>query len=333
MSPAATTIAAPQAHELPTIEQVPAEGDYGAAAEPGWRGVDWSARERDVLIAGRRLRFLDAGEGQERGFVLVHGMGGRWQHWLETIPSLAQHGRVLALDLPGFGRSEPPAGRPSLDGFADVAAELAQSLAVKHVVLIGHSMGGPIAVRFAARHPGLAEAIVLVAGAVYQFTDLLGGRRVRRWLAARPRETAAIATEILTAGLPAPAAVRRLIVRVPTLRRKILSPYVLDPNALPADAISLVVDGAGARGVFPTVAAIGRSDPRGSLEQVGCPVLSIAGDRDLIVPLADTTALQRDLPAARTIVLEGSGHMLMLERPAAFNRRIVDFVTTLEEPA
>jgi pimeloyl-ACP methyl ester carboxylesterase len=333
VSPEAATFAREQAQRLSTIEHIPAEADYGVAAEPGWRGLDWSARERDAVICGRRVRYLDAGESQERAFVLVHGMGGRWQHWLETIPSLAEHGRVLALDLPGFGRSEQPAGRPSLDGFADVAAELARSLGIERVVLVGHSMGGLIAVRFAARHPRLADAIVLIAGAVYQFSDLLGGRRVLRWLAARPRETAAIATEILTAGLPVPVALRHLIVRVPALRRTLLSPYVLDPNALPADAISLVVDGAGARGVLPTVAAIGRSDPRAGIERVGCPVLSIAGDRDLIVPLADTEALQRDLPAARTVVLDGSGHMVMLERPTAFNRRLLDFVTTLEEPA
>jgi alpha-beta hydrolase superfamily lysophospholipase len=124
MSPGATTTATEQPEGLPGIDHVPVEADYGAAAEPGWRGLDWSALERDALITGRRVRYLDAGEGHERAIVLVHGMGGRWQHWLETIPSLANHGRVLAVDLPGFGRSEPPAGPPSLDGFADVAAEL-----------------------------------------------------------------------------------------------------------------------------------------------------------------------------------------------------------------
>jgi pimeloyl-ACP methyl ester carboxylesterase len=332
MSPSAAIIATERRPALSPIERVPADADYGAAAEPGWRGFGWSASERDALIAGRRVRYLDVGEGQERAFVLVHGMGGRWQHWLETIPSLAQHGRVLAIDLPGFGRSESPAAPPSLDGFADIAAELARSLGIERVVLIGHSMGGPIAVRFAARHPGLVEAIALVAGAVYQFSDLLGARRVPYWLAARPRETAAIATELLTAGLPAPAALRRLIVRTPALRRMVLSPYVMDPNALPADVISLVVDGAGARGVLPTVAAISRSDAREDMDQVSCPVLSIAGDRDRIVPLADTEALRRDMPAAHSVVLEGCGHMLMLERPEAFNRRLLDFVTTLDEP-
>ncbi|ETZ54939.1 hypothetical protein L839_0616, partial [Mycobacterium avium MAV_120809_2495] len=76
------------------IERIPVEGDYGRPAEPAWRNTDWSARERDALIRGRRLRYLDTGHG-DRTFVLVHGMGGRWQHWLEAIPTLAKQGRVL----------------------------------------------------------------------------------------------------------------------------------------------------------------------------------------------------------------------------------------------
>jgi pimeloyl-ACP methyl ester carboxylesterase len=307
------------------IERVPLVGDYARPADPGWRGEDWSCCEREALVAGRRLHYLDAGERAERVFVLVHGMGGRWQHWLETIPTLATHSRVLALDLPGFGRSEPAAAGASLDGFADAAAELARKLGIERVVLVGHSMGGPIALRFAARHPGLAQGIVLVSGAVYQFSALLGFRDVLGFARRRPRETAAIAMEIATAGVPAPALLRRLIVRSPALRRVFLSPYVLDPVALPGDAAALIVDGAGAPGVFPTARAIGRSDPREGIDAVRCPVLSLAAEHDRIAPLPDTEALDRVWPAIRTVVLEGSGHMPMLERPAAFNAQLLRF--------
>ncbi len=310
------------------IKIIPADGDYGRPAMPGWRGIDWTAHERDAIIAGRRLHYLDAGSG-ERCFVLVHGMGGRWQHWLEAIPALAEHSRVLALDLPGFGLSEPSAAATSLDGFADAAADLARQLDVGQVVLVGHSMGGPIAIRFAARHPDLAEAIVLVAGAVYQFSALLGMHEVVRFTIERPRESAAIATEIATAGMRVPAALRRLVIRFPRLRKLVLAPYVLDPIALPADAARLIVDGAGARGVLPTVRAIGRSDPREGIDAVSCPILSLAADEDRIAPLLDTEAFQRDTPHARTVVLERCGHMLMLERPQTFNRQLIDFTEAL----
>lgn len=310
------------------IAVVPPNGDYGQPATPAWRGTDWTAHERDAIVAGRRLHYVDAGSGK-RCFVLVHGMGGRWQHWLETIPALAEHGRVLALDLPGFGRSEPPGAGTSLDGFADAAAELARQLGVGRTVLAGHSMGGLIAVRFAARHPDLAEAIVSVAGAVYQFSALLGLREVARFATERPRETAATVMEIATAGLPAPAPVRRLVIRSPRLRKLFLWPYVLDPLALPTDAVQLVVDGAGARGVLPTVRAIGKSDPREGLGEVRCPILSLAADADRIAPLGDTEAFDHDVSSAHTVVLEGCGHMLMLERPQVFNRKLIEFTESL----
>lgn len=196
-------------------------------------------------------------------------------------------------------------------------------------MIAGHSMGGPIAIRFAARHPELTEAIVPVAGAVYQFSSLLGLRDVVRVAAQRPRETAAIAMEIATAGLPAPGPLRRAVVAWSWLRRLFLSPYMLHPLALPDDTVALVVDGAGAPGVLPTVRAIGRSDPRDGIDAVRCPILSLAADQDRIAPLSDTEAFKRDVPHSRTVVLEGCGHMLMLERPQAFNRQLIDFTEAL----
>lgn len=310
------------------IKVVPADGDYAQPATPAWRGTDWRAHERDAIVGGRRLHYLDVGSGA-RCFMLVHGMGGRWQHWLETIPALAERGRVLALDLPGFGRSELPAVRTSLDGFADAGAALARQLGVERIVLVGHSMGGPIAIRFAARHRDLAGAIVSVAGATYQFSALLGLQDVIRFAAQRPRETAAIAMEIATAGLPAPEPLRRRVVRSPPLRKLFLSPYMVDPLALPADAVQLVVDGAGARGVLPSVRAIGRSDPREGIDAVACPILSLAADEDRIAPLPDTEAFQRDVPRAQTVVFQRCGHMLMLERPQTFNRELTGFAAAL----
>jgi pimeloyl-ACP methyl ester carboxylesterase len=119
------------------------------------------------------------------------------------------------------------------------------------------------------------------------------------------------------------------VVRSRALRRLFLSPYVLDPAALPADAASLIVDGAGARGVFPTARAIGRSDPRDGIDAVRCPILSLATEHDRIAPLPDTEALDGDLRCARTVVLEGAGHMAMLERPGAFNAQLLRFAGEL----
>lgn len=313
------------------IDWVPADGDYAKSAMPDWRDRDWSRYEYDATVAGRRLHYLDVGTG-DRVFILIHGMGGRWQNWLENVPGLAEHGRVLALDLPGFGRSQPSEGRVTLEGFADVAAELVRSLGIGRAVFVGHSLGGQVALRIGSRHPDLAEAVVSVGGATYQFGGLLALRGVLRLALTRPRETAAIVAEILTAGLRSPGWLCRWVASSSLLRRVFLAPYVLHPAALPADAAALVIDGAGASGVYPTVRAVARSNLRVGTQGATCPILSLAADCDRITPLRDTYTLQRDFPHAHTVVLEGCGHMLMLERPPAFNAELLSFAAALPTP-
>jgi pimeloyl-ACP methyl ester carboxylesterase len=319
----------------PGRRTVPLDGDYGLPGRRPRGDVDWPRHERTVDIAGCSVSYLDYGHAgaEQLVFVLVHGLGGRWQHWTENIPELAEHGRVIAIDLPGFGRSGPPPAGYSLDSFADTVAELVTQLGLRKVVAVGHSLGGPVAVRFAHRHPELVAATVLAAGTVQAFAAVLGMQRAGYRVLRRPATIAATLFEVLTAAVPAPAFLRRLIIRPALLRRLVLWPYLHRPEELPSTSVALLVDGAGTRGVLPTARVAGRLRPSQWLTQVRCPVLAIGADHDAIAPLTELAELADLVPGARTVVLEGTGHMVMLERASAFNAEVVAFATHLpQEP-
>jgi pimeloyl-ACP methyl ester carboxylesterase len=308
------------------IARIPANGDYGRPANPPGSSIDWSAHERDALIDGRRVHYVDIGEGTS-GFVCVHGMGGSWRLFTEILPSLAQRGRAIALDLPGFGGSQMPASPITLELLSDTAAKLARDVKLERVVFIGHSMGGPIALRFATRHPALTDSLILLAGAAKTFSALLGLREVRRIALERPSDTAAIYTEVLTCGIPIPGPLKQAIVERTLLRAVALWPYVYRPGDLRSDTAAAILAGAGAPGVIPTARAIGRSDPYQALPEVQCPILSIGATHDRIVPSSDLEAFDAIAPTARTVLLEDSGHLTMLERPQALNGQIDQFLT------
>lgn len=302
------------------IETVsPAADEYAAPPRPDWRGRDWSLHERRLAIGDQEINLCDVGSGEEAS-VLVHGMGGRWQHWLPAIPSLAEHRRVVALDLPGFGQSPPPRDRVSLELFADCAAAVCRALGISRATFFGHSMGGPIGTRFCLRHPELAEGFVLVGGPVYSFARVLGLSGLPRSRQSRARVTAAIVTEVLTSAIPLPAFLAAQIAARPRLRRLALWPYVRDPEQLSPEQAELLTGGAGSPGVFPTARAIGRAEPLIGIEKIECPILSINGSDDLIVPMADVEHFATVRPDAETIVIEGSGHMIVLEAARAFNQ-------------
>lgn len=312
---------------------VPLRGDYGVPGKRPSGQIDWTRHEHIAEIAGSRMNYLDYGDHGDHGghgpdrpvFVLTHGLGGRWQHWTENILGLAEHGRVIAVDLPGFGRSGPLPGGYSIDAFADAIAELIRELGLPPVVLVGHSLGGPVSVRLASRHPDLVGAVVLAAGTVQAFAAVLGLRHVGGNLRRRPMTVASTYFEVLTAGLPAPALLRRQLIARAWLRRLLLWPYLHRPEALPPESIALLVDGVGARGVLPTAWAVGRLRPSQWLTEVRCPMLAIGADHDAIASLADLADFAEAAPGARTVVLEGTGHMLMLERADAFTAEVVAF--------
>jgi pimeloyl-ACP methyl ester carboxylesterase len=130
--------------------------------------VDWTPHVKRATIDGRSVNYADYGEARDdaRPVVLVHGLGGCWQNWLEQIPRLAADGRrVIALDLPGFGASEMPREKISIEGFGRTVDALCDQLDLGQVVLVGHSMGGFTAAEMAIQFPRRVERLVLEAAA------------------------------------------------------------------------------------------------------------------------------------------------------------------------
>src|SRR3990172_3219745 len=80
--------------------------DYGLPGEPAWMEIDWREHLHSADVMGTRVNYVDVGQGPP--ILLVHGLSGCWQNWLENIPHLAQQHRVIVPDLPGFGRSSMP---------------------------------------------------------------------------------------------------------------------------------------------------------------------------------------------------------------------------------
>jgi pyruvate dehydrogenase E2 component (dihydrolipoamide acetyltransferase) len=119
---------------------------------------------KEATVAGQRLRYLDLGSGGPP-LLLVHGFGGDLNTWMFVQPGLAAERRVLALDLPGHGGSGRDVGAGDLAVLADVVEAFITEVVGGAVHLVGHSMGGAIALALAQRRPDLVTSLTLVAPA------------------------------------------------------------------------------------------------------------------------------------------------------------------------
>jgi pimeloyl-ACP methyl ester carboxylesterase len=119
-------------------------------------------------VDGLRLHYVVEGRGP--AVVLLHGLGGFAQSWRHTIDALASRATVFALDLPGFGRSAKPRTIYRLGYFARALHGFLDAMGVGQASLVGHSLGGSVAVTYALTHPVRVERVALVAGLVPGFT-------------------------------------------------------------------------------------------------------------------------------------------------------------------
>jgi pimeloyl-ACP methyl ester carboxylesterase len=293
-----------------------ASDDYGAHDSPDWREIDWREHTRDIEIGGRGIRYAEMGQGEGPPILLVHGLSGNWQNWLENIPRLAAERRVLALDLPGFGASDDPAEKITMSGYGRAVDEFSDRLDLGEVVLIGNSMGGFVAAETAIQFPERVERLVLVSAAGITSSNLR-------------REPVMVWGRIAMLAGSRGAAEKRMAILRPRLRHAVYSSILRHPSRISAETLWEISLGAGRSAFRPALEAIVDYDFRDRLGDIRSPTLVVWGEEDMLVPVQDAQEYERQIPAARRLVFEDTGHMPMVERPRTFNDAVLEF---MDEP-
>lgn len=145
-----------------------AKSGESTAAAPRWACP--GAHTRTLYLGNTRMGWIEVGEGAP--LLLLHGYGGSARWWTRNLQSLAREHRVYALDLPGFGRSATRAGF-TLNGVVEQVAAWMEAMSIDRAQVMGHSMGGLIALLLAARYPERVQAQLLCAPAGIPFSACL----------------------------------------------------------------------------------------------------------------------------------------------------------------
>ncbi|MFN8502797.1 alpha/beta fold hydrolase [Kouleothrix sp.] len=267
---------------------------------------------RSVQAGGLRLHVYDTGPRDGLPVLLVHGLGDEADTWRHILPALARHRRVIAFDLPGFGRSQHPRRAYTGAFFASTAANLLGALDIRRAALVGHSMGAAIVQRLALAAPALADRLILIGGGL----PVAASRPpAQLWLFLAPGLGEALYTSLRRSQAEAYATLR---------------PYYANLEGLPeADQAFLRqrvwarVWSSGQRRAFFSALrwmaadqAVRAQGFRARLAAAPTPTRLIWGERDQIVPRALGDTLAQLVPGARLDAVPESGHLPHQEQPA-----------------
>lgn len=246
--------------------------------------------------------------------ILIHGWSSSSFTWAPILPELSRRYRCIAVDLPGFGKSPAPKGRPSIRNYVSLIAGLITELSENPVLMLGHSMGGQITATLALNHPMLVERMVLLNPA-------LSGRL-------STRVNLLLAPHVLTERFGFMEWLLYVLAKTPLD----YTDYILKPSNFAERAHISEEDyqriradarrpGQG-RVRAACYGAMRAADMRGMLGYIEPPALVLWGAEDNIVPLRDAGAVADEWPSADLRLIPNAGHWPQFEQPDATLRHI-----------
>ncbi len=265
-------------------------------------------RTLNAKVHGRSVSYREAGEGPV--LLLIHGIAGNCEHWHEVIEPLARHHTVIAPDLPGHGTSEAGAGDYSIGALASGLRDLLLALGHERATVVGHSLGGGVAMQLAYQYPEMIERLVLVSSGglgpevspVLRAAALPGADLFISVTAGAGRRLgSALGRGLAGIGLRPGADLAEVARAYASLE---------DPARRAAflDTLRAVVGTRGQR--------VAAADRLYLAEAV--PVLIVWGARDSIIPVRHGEDALRAIPGSRLEVFEDVGHLPQLEAPGRF---------------
>ncbi len=260
-----------------------------------------------VYVGGTGLHYVERGHGPP--LVLVHGFLGSTVNFHAVIERLAPHVRAVALDLPGFGYADrSPDVELSHTAMAELLCGALDRLGIERATVLGHSMGGTIAMRLAAAHPERVERLILVAAPAPD-----EGRHLPLYPLLRPALPVALALAL--ANLPR---VRR------SLRGLTYEPTFITDERWLAYTRPRRLRGS-ARALVKLLGDMRRDAPLDPAT-IGVRTLLLWGEADTVVPLRVAHRLHALMPDARLEVVPQAGHLVLEEQPDVSANAILRFL-------
>lgn len=252
-----------------------------------------------------RFSYEAAGDPGLPPLVFLHGIGGAARAWRGQLDFFADRYRAIAWDMPGYGGS-PPLPAVSIAALANALQDFLQQIGAVKPVLVGHSIGGMIVQQILAKAPDIAAAVVLAqTSPAFGKTD---GDWQKEFIGARlgPLDRGETMVSL------APALVRELVGDEPDI----------DGMALARDCMAAVPEPT----YRATMLALLGFDERNALGNIAVPTLVLSGSRDKNAPAPMMAKMASYIPSATYVELEGTGHLVNLERPKAFNAALDAFL-------
>lgn len=259
-----------------------------------------------MLANGLTIAYDEVGSGMP--VVLLHGFPHNRSLWAPQTSALPEHARCIAPDLRGFGESGRE-GPFSMEQFAEDVIELLASLGIGKAVIGGLSMGGYVALALWRAKPELVRALVLADTKPGSDSPEARAKRLELMAVAREGGAAAVANAQITGMVGA------------TTRAN---------NPELVDGLHQMLASAPVEGIIGALQAMmDRPDSTDLLPSIDVPTLIIVGEEDALTPVKESRAMHAAIPGSRLEILPGAGHVSNLEKPAAFNHVLSEFLSSL----
>lgn len=278
-------------------------------------------KHEEITLHGHRVTYRQAGWGPV--LVLIHGITGSSETWDEVIEPLSEHYTVVAPDLLGHGESAKPRGDYSLGAYASGVRDLLGALGHQRATVLGHSLGGGVAMQFAYQFPERTERLVLVSSGGL-------GREVHMLLRAAVLPGSELVLPVLASSrvINATSSVGGFLGRlgmragpdIDEMWRGFSSLNDVGARQAFIHTLRGIVDPGGQH--------VNATDRLYLAEEM--PMLIIWGEKDRVIPLEHGLEAQRHVPAARFETFPGAGHFPYRDDPRAFVRTLRDFIDSTE---